>query len=179
MWPSLFLLDVREPEEWEIAKQTILKAKPYWAAFNTQSYIKELTLGNIWVAHGYSSDMFQASADAKSAKRNFTISYGLQKEGNTLSLDNMMILKSAPRPDLAYQFVNFMMDGKNAAELTNMIGTGNPNSAALPHVSAELTKNTAVFPDAAAKQKLVQLNDLSGKPLRALNRLWTQVKTAK
>ena len=168
-----------KPEEWEIAKQTILKAKPYWAAFNTQSYIKELTLGNIWVAHGYSSDMFQASADAKSAKRNFTISYGLQKEGNTLSLDNMMILKSAPRPDLAYQFVNFMMDGKNAAELTNMIGTGNPNSAALPHVSAELTKNTAVFPDAAAKQKLVQLNDLSGKPLRALNRLWTQVKTAK
>lgn len=168
-----------KPDEWEKAKQTILKAKPYWAAFNTQSYIKELTLGNIWVAQGYSSDMFQASADAKAAKRAFTISYGLQKEGNTMSLDNVMVLKSAPRPDLAYQFINFMMDGKNAAELTNMIGSGNPNSAALPFVSPELTKNTAVFPDAAAKQNLVQLNDLSGKPLRDLNRLWTQIKTSK
>ncbi|MBY0446418.1 MAG: spermidine/putrescine ABC transporter substrate-binding protein, partial [Burkholderiales bacterium] len=103
-----------KPEEWKKAQATIIKAKPFWAAFNSQSYIKELTLGNIWVAHGYSSDMFQAATDAKTAKRAFTVSYGLQKEGNTLSVDNMMVLKSAPRPDLAHKFVNFMLEGKNS-----------------------------------------------------------------
>jgi len=42
--------------------------------------------------------------------------------------------KSGPRPDLAHQFINFMLEGKNAAELTNLIGSGNPNRAALPYI---------------------------------------------
>ena len=46
--------------QWNEARRLILRAKPYWAAFSQQSYIKELTVGNIWVAHGYSNDMFQA-----------------------------------------------------------------------------------------------------------------------
>lgn len=45
-----------DPQHWKEAQALILAAKPYWAAFNSSSYIKELTLGNIWVAHGYSSD---------------------------------------------------------------------------------------------------------------------------
>ena len=49
------------------ARDLIVRAKPYWAAFNASSYIKELTIGNIWLAHGYSNDMFQAQQDAKRA----------------------------------------------------------------------------------------------------------------
>ncbi|WP_432722335.1 spermidine/putrescine ABC transporter substrate-binding protein [Jeongeupia wiesaeckerbachi] len=168
-----------KPDELKKATATIKAAKPYWAAFNSQSYIKELTLGNIWVALGYSSDMFQAAQDAKAAKRPFGVAYTLQKEGNTLSVDNMVIPKSAPRPDLALKFVNFMLDGKNAAELTNMVGTGNPNAAAAPFVKPEIKKISAVFPDANAIKKLQQLNALEGKQLRDLNRLWTEVKTSK
>ncbi|WP_035060485.1 ABC transporter substrate-binding protein [Andreprevotia chitinilytica] len=166
-------------DEWKKAAETIKKAKPYWAAFNTQSYIKELTLGNIWVVHGYSSDFFQANIDAKTAKRPFGIAYGLQKEGNTLSVDNMMILKNAPRPDLALKFINFMLDGKNSSELTNMIGSGNPNAAAAKFVQPDIQKISAVFPDATAMKKLQQLNALEGKDLRDLGKLWTEVKTAK
>ncbi|AOY01350.1 spermidine/putrescine ABC transporter substrate-binding protein [Jeongeupia sp. USM3] len=168
-----------KPDELKKAAATIKAAKPYWAAFNSQSYIKELTLGNIWVAHGYSSDMFQAAQDAKAAKRPFSVNYTLQKEGNTLSVDNMVVLKTAPRPDLAAKFVNFMLDGKNAAELTNMVGTGNPNAAAAPFVKPEIKKISAVFPDANAIKKLQQLGALEGKQLRDLNRLWTEVKTSK
>ncbi len=49
----------------------IKKAKPYWAAFNASSYIKELTVGNIWLVHGYSNDIFQANLDAQAAGRKF------------------------------------------------------------------------------------------------------------
>lgn len=174
-----FSPNTTKPEEWAKAKDTIQKAKPFWAAFNSQSYIKELTLGNIWVAHGYSSDMFQAAADAKTVKRAFTVSYGLQKEGNTLSVDNMMVLKSAPRPDLAHKFINFMLEGKNSSDLTNMVGTGNPNNAAVPFVKADIKKNTAIFPDAVALKKLQQLKPLDAKQRRELSRMWTQVKTSK
>lgn len=172
-----FSANSTHPTEWAKAKATILQAKPYWAAFNNQSYIKELTVGNIWVAHGYGSDMYQAQVDAKNAKRNFTIGFSLQKEGNVLSVDNMVIPKTAPRPDLALLFINFMLEGKNAAELSNKIGTGSPNLAALPYIQAEVRQNPALFPDHEHIAHLEQLRDINGQTRRELNRIWTEIKT--
>ncbi len=158
------------------ARDLILRAKPYWAAFNASSYIKELTLGNIWVAHGYSNDMFQANADAEKAKRPFRIGSFTPKEGAVLAVDSMVLHKSGPRPDLAYQFINFMLDGRNASELSNMIGSGAVNAAAMPFIDEAVKNNRAVFPDADGMKKLQMLKDYDRKSRRLLNRLWTEVK---
>jgi spermidine/putrescine transport system substrate-binding protein len=158
------------------ARDLILRAKPYWAAFNASSYIKELTIGNIWVAHGYSNDMFQAAQDAAKAKRPFTIGWDTPKEGAVIGLDNMVIHKSGPRPDLAHKFINFMLDGKNSAELSNMLGSGNPNMAALPYIDEVVRDNRSVFPDESGWKKLQALRDLPRKERRLMNRLWTEIK---
>lgn len=158
------------------AKAVILRAKPYWAAFNASSYIKELTLGNIWLAHGYSNDIFQADLDAQAAKRKFRIVHALPREGAVLALDSMVIHKSAPRPDLAHRFINFMLDGRNSADLTNMIGSGNPNQDAQQHIKPEIKKIRAVFPDEAGARTLEMLKDLNPKQRRAVNRIWTEIK---
>lgn len=158
------------------AKDVILKAKPFWAAFNGSSYIKELTLGNIWVVHGYSNDIFQADLDAQAAKRKFRVLHALPKEGAVLALDSMVIHKSAPRPDLAHMFINFMLDGKNSADLTNMIGSGNPNNDAQQHIKPEIKQIKAVFPDATAAKTLEMLKDFNSKQRRTVNRIWTEIK---
>src|SRR5579862_1047738 len=80
-----------DPKHWDEAATTIKKAKPYWAAFNASSYIKELTVGNIWLVHGYSNDIFQANQDAQAAGRPFHILQGIPKEGAVLAVDNMVI----------------------------------------------------------------------------------------
>ena len=138
----------RRPEaHWKQAAALIKKAKPYWAAFNASSYIKELTVGNIWLVHGYSNDIFQANLDAQAAKRPFHILQGMPKEGAVLAVDNMVIHKDAPRPDLALKFMNFMLEGKNSAELTNLIGSGNPNTGRGASTSSpSILKNPAIFP---------------------------------
>src|SRR5205814_901852 len=123
------------------------KSKPYWAAFNASSYIKELTVGNIWLVHGYSNDIFQANLDAQAAKRPFHILQGMPKEGAVLAVDNMVIHKDAPRPDLALKFMNFMLEGRNSAELTNLIGSGNPNMDAVKYIKPEILKSPAIFPN--------------------------------
>lgn len=158
------------------AKDVILKAKPYWAAFNGSSYIKELTLGNIWVAHGYSNDMYQAQQDAIKAKRPFTIGFTMQKEGNTLSLDSMVIHKAAPRPDLAHKFMNFMLEAQSSAELANLAGSGSPNTGAEKFIKPDVKKNRAIFPDKTELAKLEQLKDFDAKNRRALNKIWTDIK---
>lgn len=161
---------------WQQAKRLILRAKPYWAAFNASSYIKELTIGNIWLAHGYSNDMFQAALDAEKAGRPFRIGYATPKEGAVLALDSMVLHQSGPRPDLAHQFIDFMLEGKNAAELTNLIGSGNPNRAALAYIEPKISANQAVFPDAEGFKNLEMFRALDRQQRRVLSRIWTEIK---
>ncbi|HEU0188857.1 MAG TPA: spermidine/putrescine ABC transporter substrate-binding protein [Gallionella sp.] len=161
---------------WKQARDLIIRAKPYWAAFNASSYIKELTVGNIWVVHGYSNDIFQADLDAQKAGRNFRIASSIPKEGAVLSLDSMVLHKSGPRPDLAHRFINFMLDGRNGAELTNLIGSGNPNRDALQYIRPEVAQNPAVFPDRTQQARLEMLRDLDRHQRRVLSRIWTEIK---
>jgi spermidine/putrescine transport system substrate-binding protein len=168
-----------DSKHWQQAADAIKKAKPYWAAFNASSYIKELASGNIWLVHGYSNDIFQANLDAREAKRGFSIRHGLPKEGAVLAVDNMVIHKDAPRPDLAHRFIDFMLEGRNSAELSNLIGSGNPNTDALKYIKPEIVNNPAVFPDKTMLPKLEQLQDLNTQQRRLRNKLWTEIKASR
>ena len=85
-----YSVNERDPKKWEEAKNVIIKAKPYWAAFMAQGYIKELSTGNLWVVHGYSNDIFQADLGAQEAKQKFRIRHSLPKEVAVLALDTMV-----------------------------------------------------------------------------------------
>jgi spermidine/putrescine transport system substrate-binding protein len=158
------------------ARDLILRAKPYWAAFNAASYFKELTVGNIWLAHGYSNDFYTAQQDALKAGRRFSIGYSIPKEGAVFALDNLVMPSSGPRPDLAQEFMNFWLEGRASAELTNAIGSGNPNQAAMLLVDPKIAANDAIFPDAKTFEHLEMLRDYDRRTRRMLNRLWVEIK---
>ncbi len=75
--------------------------------------------------------------------------------------------------------MNFMLEGKNSAELTNLIGSGNPNMEAIKYIKPELLKNPAIFPDKAVLPKLEQLKDLTDAQRRLRNKLWTEIKAGR
>jgi len=166
----------RDPAKLEQAKQVILKAKPYWAAFKASGYIELLAAGDIWVAHGYSNDIYGADLGAQQAKKSFRIKHAMPKEGAVLALDAMVIAKDAPHPELAHKFVDFMLEGQNSADLTNMLGSGNPNSAAMAFIKPEIKSMAAVFPDAETAKKLEMLKPMDADQRRQLNQLWTEIK---
>ena len=161
---------------WKQARDLIIRAKPYWAAFNASSYTKELTVGNVWLVHGYSNDIFQVNLDAQKVGGKFSITSSIPKQGAVLSLDSMVLHQSGPRPDLAHQFINFMLDGKNSAELTNLIGSGNPNLDAMRYIKPEIAQNPAIFFDAQHLARLEMLRDLDRKQRRILSRIWAEIK---
>lgn len=163
-------------EKLKRARDLILRAKPYWAAFNAASYFKELTVGNIWLVQGYSNDLYTAQQDAKKAGRAFTISYSTPKEGAVFALDNLVIDKSGKRPDLAQTFMNYWLEGRASAELTNLIGAGNPNQASLPLIDPQIARNEAIFPDTERFKHLEMLRDYDRRTRRMLNRLWVEIK---
>ncbi|MBI4937885.1 MAG: spermidine/putrescine ABC transporter substrate-binding protein [Nitrosomonadales bacterium] len=165
-----------DESHWKQARDLIIRAKPYWAAFNASSYIKELTVGNIWLVHGYSNDIFQADLDAQKAGRNFRVVASIPREGAVLSMDSMVLHKSGPRPDLAHRFMDFMLDGRNSSELTNLIGSGNPNRDARQYIKPEVAQNPAVSPGPEQLARLEMLRDLDRHQRRVLSRIWTEIK---
>jgi spermidine/putrescine transport system substrate-binding protein len=168
-----------DPKHWDEAVVVIKKAKPYWAAFNSSSYAKELTVGNVWVVHGYSNDIFQANLDAQAAGRKFRIVQSIAKEGALIGLDNMVIDKNAPRPDLALKFMNFMLEGENSADLTNFVGSGNPNAGAVKFIKPDVLKYPAISPDSAIRAKLQPVPEWTIAQRRLLNKLWTEIKAGR
>lgn len=166
----------RDPAQWQEAKALILRAKPYWATFSNSTYIKDLAIGSIWVAHGYSNDMYRAQQDAQAAKLPFRIGFTTPKEGAVLAVDSFVLHKSGRRPDLAHCFIDFMLEGRNAADVSNLIGAGNPNAAAEPYLAREIAGNPALFPPPAALQHLEMLRDFDAKARRMLSRMWTEIK---
>lgn len=161
---------------WDAAKRVILRAKPYWATFSNSTYIKDLAVGNIWVAHGYSNDMFRAREDARDAGRPFAIGFTTPKEGAVLALDSFVLHKGGGRPDLAHKFIDFMLDGANAADVSNLIGAGNPNAVAMPAIRPEIGNNPAIFPPPAEVGRLQMLRDFDPRMRRLLARMWTEIK---
>ncbi len=166
----------RDPKHWEQAKEVILKAKPYWAAFKASGYIELLAAGDIVLAHGYSNDIYLADLGAQEAGKAFRIRHALPKEGAVLALDALVIPRDAPRPDLAHQFINFMLDGANSADLTNMLGSGNPNAAAMAFITPEIKAMKAVFPDEQTAKSLEMLKPMNKDERAMLNRIWTEIK---
>jgi len=168
--------NTRASDDYRRAAELIKKAKPCWAAFNSSSYIKEMSAGNIWLALGYSVDFFQANQDAAAAKQSFKIVAVVPRQGAVLSVDNTVIHKAAPNPDLAHAFINFMLDGQNGSELTNLIGSGSANAAAIPFIKPEIAANPSIFPDPATVKKLSQLQLLPSDLRLERGRLWTEIK---
>ena len=61
----------------------------------------------------------------------------IPKEGASLSLDSMVLLKNAPRRIWPHQIHQLHARRQNSAVLTNMTGSGNPNSDALKYVKPD------------------------------------------
>jgi spermidine/putrescine transport system substrate-binding protein len=57
-----------------------------------------------------------------------------------------------------------------------MIGSGNPNSAAMRFIKPEIKAMSAIFPDQQTAKKLEMLTDLNSKERRLMNRIWTEIK---
>ena len=140
----------RRAKHWQEARDLILKAKPYWAAFNASSYIKELTIGNIWLVHGYSNDIFQADLDAQARRSGkFRSRYATPKEGAVLAVDTMVIHKPRRAPDLALRVHQLHARRQERGRAHQHDRLGQPQRGRDAVHRAGVKDNPAVFPDAS------------------------------
>ena len=167
----------QKPEDAAAAEETLLKIRPYIRNINSSEYIEALANGDLCVAVGYNGDILQARDRARDANKGVDIKYIVPKEGSILWFDMLAIPKDAPHPDAAYAYLNYIMDPKVTADISNFKRYANANAASAPYVQDSVKNDPGIYPPPELRQKLaVQLAD-SPDQTRAITRLWQKFKT--
>jgi putrescine transport system substrate-binding protein len=155
--------------------ENLQKARPFVSKIHSSQYISDLVNGDICMAIGWSGDFHIAQKRAKQAKKNIDIRFVIPKEGAVMSVDSMAIPKDAPNPELAYKFINFLLEPKVIAGITNKIHFPNANKTAKQFVRKELLNNPVVYPSAADMKRITMDKPLPAKHRRHLMRRWTSI----
>lgn len=166
-----------EPADYKKAEQALLKIRPYVQYFHASKYISDLANGNVCAVIGFNGDIVQAAASAREARNGIDIAYSIPDEGSTLWLDMVVMPKSAPHEHNGYAYMNYLLQPKVIANISNSIHYANPNSAADAYVDPAVKQDLAIYPPKTVMDKLFTVEDLPAAIARLSTRLWTKLKT--
>jgi putrescine transport system substrate-binding protein len=167
----------QKPEDVQAAEATLLKIRPYIRNINSSEYIEALANGDLCVAVGYNGDVLQARDRARDANKGIDIKYVVPKEGSILWFDMLAIPKDAPHPEAAYAYLNYIMEPKVIADISNFKRYANANLASQPYVLDSVKDDPAIYPPPLLREKLaLQLAD-SPEQTRVITRMWEKFKT--
>ena len=164
-------------EDLAAAESVLSKIRPFIRNIHSSEYIEALANGDLCIAVAYNGDVMQARDRAHDANKGIDIKYSVPKEGSILWFDMLAIPKDAPDPDSAYAFLNYMMDPKVIADVSNFKRYADANAAAQTLVLPEVKNDPGIYPTPQQRQALaVQLSD-SPDQTRAVTRVWQKFKT--
>lgn len=166
-----FSLNSMDKEQLQKAKDLLTSAKKHIKSFNS-SPADALISGDIWLAHMYGQEALLA-ARATGGKLQFVI----PKEGGTLALDNLVILKSAQHKDEAHQLINFLLEVQNNVDFVMRMAGGPVLRDTKAKLPADLVNNAAFFPNADLLNRCEMLQDV-GALTSYYDRMWTEIKVS-
>lgn len=146
-----YSLNTTDPDELEKATALTSQFIPLVKAYTNDRYRDLLNTGDVWIAQGYSGDLYRLS------KENLDIKFVLPQEGSDLWVDNICIPKNAPHKKLALKFIDFLLRPEISGGITNHTGFPTANLAARQFVKKEILANSMIFPpeEVLAKSEFV------------------------
>ncbi|MCJ7955855.1 MAG: polyamine ABC transporter substrate-binding protein [Pseudomonas sp.] len=171
--------DTQKKADLKQAEDLFLKLRPSISYFHSSKYISDLANGNICVAVGYSGDIQQAKSRAAEAGGKVKVAYDIPKEGAGSFYDMVAIPKDAENVDAAYKFMNYLLEPKVMAAITNSVRFPNGNEKATPLVDKDITSDPGIYPSADVQAKLYAIADLPAATQREMTRSWTKIKSGK
>ncbi|WP_341912743.1 polyamine ABC transporter substrate-binding protein [Ferrovibrio terrae] len=158
------------------AEAVLMKVRPFIRKFHSSQYINDLANGDACLAYGFSGDILQARTRAEEAKKGVRVQYLLPREGAQQWFDVMVIPADAPNADNAHVFINYILQPKVIAKITNNVQYPNAVPDSLTLVSKEAMADKDVFPGAETIKTLYTVIPSNQAEQRLLTRAWTRIK---
>ena len=119
------------PDELQAAYEWLVKMKQtIHPSFVTDEMIDGMAQGEKWIAMMYSGDAAYASME------NEKLAVWAPEQGTNIAIDCMFIPSNAANPELANQFINYVLDYENAMMITVETCYTSPNAKVLEEVTA-------------------------------------------
>jgi putrescine transport system substrate-binding protein len=166
-------------EDYKRAEELILGVRPYIRAFDSTEYMNGLANKEFCLSMSWSGDYAASRARAQAAGVDVNLAFTVPKEGANGSFDAFLIPTGAPHPQAAHAFVNFMMEPRVIAAVTNYIHYANDNLAANAFVDPRILNDPSVYPTPEVEARLYESAEVSPALERIRTRTWTRIKTAK
>lgn len=154
------------------AEEIVRGWKANIAKFENEGYKAGIGSGEFVVVHGYAGDLMQVIEE----NEDYDIKLALPKEGTTVWVDDMVILKNAPDVELAYAFVNFMHDPEIAKLNMEFNYIQCPNVEGYKIVDPEIKEDPILFLPDEMRSKAEQILDL-GEDLPKYTKVWDRIKS--
>jgi putrescine transport system substrate-binding protein len=164
-------------EDYRQAEKLLLAVRPYIKAFDSTEYINGLINGESCISMSWSGDYATSRARARAAGIDVPLAFTVPKEGANGSYDAWLIPADAPDPLAAHRFLNYMLEPRVIAAVTNYIHYANDNAAAAAYVDPQILADPAVYPPPEVEARLYHSTEAGPALERLRTRTWTRVKT--
>jgi spermidine/putrescine-binding protein len=164
------------PEDRVAAEEVLTRVRPYVRYFHSSQYVNDLASGEVCVSVGWSGPIQQARIRGAEAETPVNVAYIIPKEGAPLWCDMVGIPIDAPHPENAYAFIDYLMEAKVIADVTNTVGQANGNAAALPYVTETIRNDPSIYMSDEVLGRLTIDRSLSDEHMRQLWRAWTRIR---
>ncbi len=157
------------PQAMAEAEKVLLVWDKNITQYDSESFKTEVANGTTWLAQGYNGDALQRMVD------HADLGFYLPVEGTSLWMDNMVIMKSSQNKELAYKFIDFLLDAANAKRNAEYTQYPTPNLAAYQLLDDEIKANLLIYPDEAYLQKCHMIQFI-GERAGAIDKLFEQIR---
>lgn len=162
-------LNTTQASQIKEAYEKLIRLKPHIASFTTDGWRNQLAAGDLWVAMGYSSDAISL------LKENPKLRYIVPKPRSSRWSDWMVIPKSAPNPNAAYQWINYLLMPEVAATLAQRLSITTPNAAAIHLLPPQLQQDPVSYPPADVMARCRTMTSLTKEAEDLYAKYWIQL----
>jgi putrescine transport system substrate-binding protein len=170
-------LNSEDPADLSAAKEVLMGVRRYVRYFDSSRYVSDLATGEICVAVGWVNGVHQARMRGAQATTPVEVVYAIPKEGAAMYFDLRAIPADTSNADKAHAFLNYLMEPKVIAAVTNVVGQPNGNAAALRFVDEAIRNDPNLYPTADVMQRLHAYAPYSDDYIRRINRAWTEIRS--
>jgi spermidine/putrescine transport system substrate-binding protein len=154
------------------ARDLAIEQKPLLRAYLNEEVRDQVIAGDVLVAQMW------AQVAQVAISSNPHLSFVFPSEGFALYADNVSILRESKHRELAYEFLDYLLEARTAAAIASEVHAATANGAARELLAPGERNNPILYPSPETLRRGEWFRALSVTAQRLRDRYWTEIKSA-
>jgi spermidine/putrescine transport system substrate-binding protein len=160
-----------DPQEVDEALELLIDFKPHIASITSSQYRQLMSRADTYLALGWNGDFFYVIEDQPSVR------YVIPEEGTEFWVDTWAIPASAPHPNLAHEFINWILTPERQGVESSFTYYASCVTGAQEHTAKAVASDPNIYPPAEVVDRL-EFNNGDPEVLDLRSDAWRRFQAA-